>query len=70
MTIFGVTMPEPVFWGIIIALVVVVIGFIAFQVYKGYKAELERQAKAEAKKKAAAKKAAASKKTTTKTTKR
>ena len=62
--LFGFQIPEPLFWVIVAVVIIAVIAAIAIPIYKGYKAELERQAKLEAKKKAAAKKKSAAKKST------
>ncbi len=56
MDFFGMTLEAWQFWLIIAVLIVVVLLVIAIPIYKGYKVEMERQAKLEAKKKAAAKK--------------
>lgn len=45
MTIFNMTIPAPLFWAIVVVLVVAVVLVIALPVYKGYKKEMEKPAK-------------------------
>ena len=42
--LFGLQIPEPLFWVIVAVVIIAVIAAIAIPIYKGYKAELERQA--------------------------
>lgn len=45
MKLFGMSIPDPVFWAIVVVLIVVVVLVIAIPMYKGYKKEMEKPAK-------------------------
>ena len=45
MEFFGMSIPAPAFWAIVVVLIVVVVLVIAIPMYKGYKKEMEKPAK-------------------------
>lgn len=45
MEIFNMTIPLPLFWTIVVVLIIAIILIIAIPVYKGYKKEMEKPAK-------------------------